>query len=300
VKAIVTGGSGFLGSHIADALSSAGHEVAIFDLTRSRWLRSDQQMTVGSVLDPSAVDRAVRGCDVVFHLAAIADIGAAIERPREAVEVNVMGTVNMLEAARLHGLRRFVLASSIYVYSNQGSFYRTTKQTCENLVHDYHEQCGLDFTVLRFGSLYGPRADSTNGVFQLLAQALERRKIDHYGTGDEVREYIHVRDAAAMSVDVLAPEFANQFIHLAGRERITSRDMLSMINEILGGDIELNFQATSPVGHYVQTPYNYTPRLGQRLMRTTYIDLGLGLLDCLQQMDRRRGDEDGPRPGASS
>jgi UDP-glucose 4-epimerase len=300
MKAVVTGGSGFLGSHIADALSVAGHEVVIFDLAPSRWLRPNQQMMVGSVLDPTAVDRTVRDCDVVFHLAAMADISAAAQRPREAVEINVIGTVNMLEAARLHGARRFVLASSIYVYSTQGSFYRTTKQACENLVHDYHEQFGLDFTVLRFGSLYGPRADRTNGVFQLLSQALEERRIDHYGTGDEVREYIHVRDAAAMSVDVLAPEFANQFIHLTGRERMTSRDMLGMINEIMGGDIELNFQATSPAGHYVQTPYNYTPRLGQRLMRTTYIDLGLGLLDCLQHMDRQRDDEGGPAQGGSS
>ena len=195
----------------------------------------------------------------------MADIGEAIERPRAAVEVNVMGTVNVIEAARAHGLRRFVFASSIYVYSNQGSFYRTTKQACENLLHDYHERFGLDFTVLRFGSLYGPRADRNNGVFQLLSQALTQRRIDHYGTGEEVREYIHVLDAAAMSVDVLAPEFANQFIHLTGRERMTSRDMLKMISEILGGNIELNFQATSPIGHYVQTPYNYTPEAGAPL-----------------------------------
>ena len=66
---------------------------------------------------------------------------------------------------------------------------------------------------------------------------------------------------------------------------MTSRDMLKMINEILGGDIELNFQATNPVGHYMQTPYNYTPKLGRRLNRETYIDLGLGLLDCLQYID---------------
>jgi UDP-glucose 4-epimerase len=291
MRIVVTGASGFLGSHIADALSAAGHETVIFDLARSRWLQSNQRMFIGSVLDPQAVERAVRECDVVYHLAAMADISETMERPRDAVELNIMGTVNVLEAARTHRVRRFVFASSIYVYSNQGSFYRTTKQACENLIHDYHERFGLDFTVLRFGSLYGPRADSTNGVFQLLSQALSQRRIDHYGTGDEVREYIHVLDAAAMSVDVLAPEFANQFIHLTGRERMTSRDMLKMISEMLGGDIELNFKATSPAGHYVQTPYNYIPKLGRRLIRQTYIDLGLGLLDYLQHLDHAERDE---------
>jgi UDP-glucose 4-epimerase len=284
MKVLVTGGSGFLGSHIADALTLAGHQVVIYDQFKSRWLSQGQIMKVGNILDTDATCAAMADCEVVYHLAAMANIKDAIDRPREAVEVNIIGTLNMLEAARLHRVKRFVFSSSIYVYSNEGSFYRTTKQACEHLVHDYQEQFGLDFTVLRFGSLYGPRSDRSNGVHRLLAQALAERRIDYYGTGHEVREYIHVLDAASMSVDILAPEFANQYIHLAGQERMTSRDMLDMIREMMGGDIALSFQATSPVGHYVQTPYNFTPKLGRRLTRKTYIDLGLGLLECLQHM----------------
>jgi UDP-glucose 4-epimerase len=285
MRIVVTGGSGFLGSHIADALSDAGHQVTIFDRAPSRWLRPDQVMMTGTVLDAGMVRTVLRDCDVVYHLAAVADIDEALDAPREAVEVNVMGTLNLLEAACELGLKRFVFASSIYVYSNQGSFYRTTKQACENLTHDYHERFGLNYTVLRFGSLYGPRADRSNGVHRMLTQALAERRMDYYGSGNEVREYIHVFDAAALSVDVLADEFVNQYIHLTGRERMTSRDMMTMVREMMGGDIELKFGATSPPGHYVQTPYNYTPKLGRRLTRSTYIDLGLGLLDYLQQID---------------
>jgi UDP-glucose 4-epimerase len=285
MKILITGGSGFLGSHIADAVSAAGHEAVVFDLHPSQWLKADQRMEQGSILDPVAIKRAMRGCQAVYHLAALADIGGSIEKPREAVEVNVMGTVNMLEAAREHKIDRFVFASSIYVYSDQGSFYRTTKRAGEQLVSDYHERFGLPFTVLRFGSLYGPRADASNGMQQLLLQALKERRIDHYGNGDEVREYIHVLDAAAMSVDILTPEFASQYIHLAGQQRITSHDLINMIKEILGGELEVNFEGKNLPGHYVQTPYNYTPKLGRRLTRNTYIDLGLGLLDRLQDMD---------------
>ena len=293
MKVLVSGGSGFLGSHIADALSEAGHQVVVFDREKSPWLRKGQTMVVGDILDADAVSKAIQGCDAVYHLAAVADISEAMQSPRRTIETNVLGTVNMLEAARVHKVKRFVFSSSIYVYSDQGSFYRSTKRACENLIHDYYEQFGLSFTVLRFGSLYGPRADETNGVFQLLSQALAKRRIDYYGTGEEVREYIHVLDAAAMSVDILSDEFANQYVHLTGRERITSRDMLNMIREIMGGDIKLNFEATSPIGHYVQTPYSYTPKLGRRLMRSTYIDLGLGILDCLQDIDRTNGGPDG-------
>jgi UDP-glucose 4-epimerase len=291
MKILITGGSGFLGSHIADALSAAGHRVAIFDRSPSQWLRSDQTMIVGDILDADAVNAAMRECDVVYHLAAMADINEAIESPRRAVEVNILGTINMLEAARAHRVKRFIFSSSIYVFSNQGSFYRTTKRACEHLISDYQQRFALEFTILRFGSLYGPRSDRSNGVYKLLSQALADRRIDYYGTGDEVREYIHVLDAANMSVDVLAPEFENQYVHLTGRERMTSREMLHMIREIMGGDIELHFGATSPDGHYQQTPYNYTPKFGRRLMRNTYIDLGLGILDCLQYIDSFRDPE---------
>lgn len=292
MKILITGGSGFLGSHVADAVSAAGHEAVVFDIKPSPWLRADQTMKVGSVLDFQAVCEAMEGCQAVYHLAAIADINDAMNRPRDTVEINILGTLNMLEAARALKIQRFVFASSIYVYSNQGSFYRTSKQACEHLIHDYNDQFGLDFTVLRFGSLYGPRADDSNGLRRLLVQALEQKKIDYFGTGNEVREYIHVLDAAAMSVDVLSEEFANQFIHLTGRERMKSRDMLEMIREIMGGEIELNFGPDSQAGHYQQTPYNYTPKIGRRLMRSTYIDLGLGLLDCLQSIDNGNRSEE--------
>lgn len=285
MKILVTGASGFLGSHIADALSAAGHEVALFDLKPSPWLRPDQTMLIGSVLDSDAVRAAVAGRDAVYHLAAVADIEEALGSPRKTVEVNVIGTVNMLEAARETKAGRFVFASSIYVYSNEGSFYRTTKRACEQLIEDFRERFELPFTVLRFGSLYGPRADDTNNVRRMLTQALTERRVEYYGTGEEVREFIHVFDAAAMAVDILAPEFTNQFIHLTGRERMTSREMLNMIREMLGGSVEVGFRASTQTGHYVQTPYNYTPKLGRRLIRSTYIDLGLGLLDCLQELD---------------
>lgn len=292
MRVLVTGGAGFLGSHVADALSDAGHQVVIFDQNESTWLRPDQQQMRGSVLDRDALTAAAQGCEAIYHLAAIADINDAVNRPRETVEVNVIGTLNLLDLARDIGVKRFVFASSIYVYSNQGSFYRTSKQACEHLIHDYYERFGLEFTVLRFGSLYGPRADRSNSVYRLLLQALRERKIDFFGTGEEVREYIHVLDAAAMSVDILSPDFANQFIHLTGRERMTSRDMMGMICEILGGDVSVNYNAHGQTGHYKQTPYNYTPKLGRRLLRSTYIDLGLGLLDCLQALDEPHQDEE--------
>ena len=288
MKVLITGGSGFLGSHVADALSDAGHRVVIFDQEPSRYLRDDQSFIQGDVLDSESVSEAMSTCEAAYHMAAIADIGTAMANPRQTININLIGTLNMLEAAREAKLKRFVFSSSIYVYSNQGSFYRTSKQACEHLVQDYQESFGLDYTILRYGSLYGPRAGKTNAVFRMLNQALTENRIDYGGTGAEIREYIHVLDAAAMSVDILDEAYANQIIHLTGRERMTTRDLLELVKEMMCGRIEVGLSDGHFAGHYTQTPYSYVPKLGRRMTRSTYIDLGLGLLDCLQSMDQNK------------
>lgn len=286
MKVLVTGGSGFLGSHIVDTLTQAGHQVTVLDGRPSPYLAENQEMLVGDILDRDFLAKAVQGKDVVYHLAALADINTALNEPRRAVSVNIMGTLEVLEACRQADVPRLIYSSTIYVYSNQGSFYRTSKQAAEHLIFDYAERFGLEYTILRYGSLYGPRADASNSVFRMLKQALSEGRIDYAGTGKEVREYIHVADAAAMSVQALEQQYANQILHLMGRERMTTADMLEMIQEMMGGNIGLNFGSDTNVGHYTQTPYSYVPKLGRKLTQDTHIDLGLGLLDCLQRMHR--------------
>lgn len=298
MKVLVTGGSGFLGSHVADALTEAGHDVVVFDLEPSRYLQSSQKMIVGDVTNPDHVRQAVEGCDAIYHLAALADIDEAINKPVDTMTVNLMGTVNMLEAAREFGVKRFVFSSSIYVYSDQGSFYRTSKQACEHLIQDYHDRYGLDFTILRYGSLYGPRADSSNAVFKMVTSALESGKVQYSGNGREVREYIHIRDAALMSADVLDDEYKGAILHLTGRERMTTGDMLEMLREIFKNKVEILLGSDTLTGHYMQTPYNYTPRLGRKMTRNTYIDLGLGLLDVIQYLDRSNPETHPPVPSS--
>ena len=295
MKVLVTGGSGFLGSHVADALSERGHDVVIYDLKPSPYASDAQSQIIGSVLDLDALGVAMKGCGAVYHLAAIADLDDAIKMPLETVEVNILGTANVLEQARRNEVERFVYSSSIYVYSDHGSFYRTSKRAGELLVEDYRKQYGLAYTVLRFGSLYGPRADEHNSVFRMLSQALNERCIDYSGSGDEVREYIHVLDAAAAAADMLDAEFKNESISLTGHERMKTREMLEMINEMMGRDLTVKFQAATDDGHYIQTPYSYNPRLGKKLAREKHIDLGLGLLDCLQEIDKARNDNGGDR-----
>ena len=122
LNVLITGGSGFLGSHVADTFSEAGHKVLIFDIKDSPYLRKDQKIFLGDILDGHSLEKAMEGIDMVFHLAALADIDVAKRRPYDTMNINIMGTVNVLEAARKNNVDKVIFASSIYVNSRAGSF----------------------------------------------------------------------------------------------------------------------------------------------------------------------------------
>lgn len=279
-----------MGSHIADEATDRGHEVVIFDRQPSLWRSGEQVEVVGDILDFNAMSRAMVDCDAVYHCAAIADLGEARMDPRTAVSVNVLGTLSVMQAAQATGMRRLLHASSVYVYSRSGSVYRTTKRAAESLLSDLSEEYGLASTLLRFGSLYGPRADADNAILRLTTQAVKERRIDFWGDGSEVREYIHIRDAAALALDALSPEFNGQALHITGRERLTSRELVETIAETLGGEIDITFMDEPFEGRYRLTPFSHEDTLGRRIVSPTYIDLGLGLLEQIRMVSDE-GDE---------
>ena len=284
MNVLVTGGSGFLGSHLSDALSDAGYNVFIFDICQSPYLRSDQNMITGDLLDHDLLHDVVRDMDIVYHLAGIADIDECSQRPVDTARINILGTVNLLEAARQANVDRFVFASSVYVYSDLGFFYRSSKQACESYIENYADLYGLKYTCLRYGSLYGPRSDDRNGVYRLIKQAIENEKIVYHGTGEEQREYIHVLDAAKSSIEVLSPEFENTNVVLTGKEKIRSADLLNMIKEMFGHKIEIEYRSSTNPFHYKITPYNFSPKLGYKLVCNPHIDMGQGLLQNIAQV----------------
>ncbi len=284
MKALVFGGAGFVGSHVADALSEEGYVVTVYDRKQSPYIRADQLMVIGDILDERAVQNVTQGMDIVYNFAGVADIDTAAAQPLPVVKNNILGNALILEACRTASVKRFVFASSLYVYGKSGSFYRSAKLACELLIENYNEVYGLPYTILRYGSLYGPRSASTNAVYRFVKQALEKGKIVRYGDGEELREYIHVVDAAKGSVAILSEEFKNQNVILTGQQQVRIRDLLIMINEILGNKIMIEYAQVTESCHYEITPYAFTPRVGKRLLQNTYFDLGQGVLDLIHRM----------------
>lgn len=285
MKACVIGGSGFLGSHVCDHLSDAGYAVTILDQVASPWLRADQKMLVGDLLDEALLDQSVADSDVVYNFAAIADLNKALSTPIDTARVNVLGNVLVLDACRRHTVRRFIYASTVYVYSREGGFYRCSKQAAEQYVEEYQRAYGLDYTILRYGSLYGPRSDNRNGLFRIVQDALQSGVIRYVGSPEAMREYIHVEDAARASVAALGPEFCNASVVLTGQEVMRVSDLLKMLAEILGKGASVEFVEAEQAGHYVRTPYAYQPKLGRKYVPPMHVDLGQGLLQLIGEVE---------------
>jgi len=228
---------------------------------------------------------AIRGAGAVYNFAGIADLDEARTQPEQTVLSNVLGNVRVLEACLEHGVSRYLYASTVYVFSQAGGFYRGSKQASETYIEEYHRRHGLQYTILRYGSLYGPRSDHRNGLYRIVQRALRDRVLAYDGKPDTVREYIHVQDAARASVAVLDETFRNQHIVLTGPESLRIYDLLKMLGEILGIDSEAEFRDLDIEGHYTRTPYSYNPRIGRRYHPPYHVDFGQGLLQLIEEID---------------
>lgn len=283
----VFGGAGFLGGHVSDQLSKSGYKVRIFDKQKSPWLRDDQEMIVGDLLDAEAVNKAIKGSEVVYNFAAVADLDEALNQPVPTLQVNVLGNLNVLEGCRAHGTGRFIYASTVYVNSREGSFYRISKQASEQLVEEYHQLYGLEYTILRYGSIYGPRSDEHNGLFRIVRDAIKNNVVRYEGHPESLREYVHVEDVARASVAVLGKEFCNENIVLTGQEGMRVYDMLKMLAEIMGIPDQVEFIEAQYKGHYVRTPYAYEQKIGRKYIQSLHVDLGQGLLQLINEVQEK-------------
>ena len=288
-KVVVVGGSGFVGSHTADALSDKGFDVVIFDNRESPWIRDDQEMIIGDILNPDQVNGAVSGAEYVYHFAGIADIAESRRRPLDTVSLNVVGATNVAQAVSDFNVRRLIYASTMYVYSPYGSFYRATKQAAEAIIEVYAEHFGLEYSFLRYGSLYGPRAQKWNSLRGYIEKIIQTGHIEYSGTGKERREYIHAIDAANLSVDILDKKYKNKAITVTGHQVLYSEEMIDLIFEIAGKKKEVAYlnQNVDP-DHYLNTPYRFTPKTAIKLVPDQYFDLGQGILEVMEEITKEK------------
>ena len=258
MRTVVTGGCGFIGSHVVDALVAAGHEVVVVDAA-ARVLNPAAEYRTADILDVDALTAALEGGEVVFHLAAAADVEQVAADPVRALRLNVEGTGNALEAARRAGLNRFVLASTVWVYGaahdggggagpdpgelaedvpidlrRSGHLYVATKLAAEMTVHSYRELYGQHYTILRYGIPYGPRMRDALVVAKFVRAALAGEPITIAGEGRQTRNYVYVEDLAAAHVLALSPAAEDETFALEGTTPISVRQIADTVDELLG------------------------------------------------------------------
>ena len=284
-KIIVFGGSGFMGSHLCDALTNEGYHVTIFDKNKSEFITKNQKMVVGDIQDISKVNRAIKGSSFVFNFAGVSDIEYSNNNLIETVNQNILANSILLEESLKHKVERFIFASSLYVNSFSGGNYRISKQACEDFIENFYINYGLNYTILRYGSLYGPRSDERNGIFRFIKSAIKQKKMIFNGKSTSLREFIHVHDAALLTTQILKNKFKNKKITITGQSSLTIKELLNLIKEILSDSkIKIIFNTNSKTSHYEITPYSYKPDYSKKMYPKLFIDLGEGIVKMVDEV----------------
>ena len=249
MRAAVTGGCGFIGSHVVDHLVAAGHEVLVVD-KQKRWLNPAASYVIADIFDETALRGAIRGFDAVFHMAGVADVNEVAADPVSAVRLDVEGAARVLDAAHRGRCGRVLLASTVWVYgataghgertedapvdlARSGHLYVSTKLAAEMVMRSYLEMYDQEFTILRYGVPYGPRMRAALVIAKFVRAAQNGEPIMIAGTGEQQRNFVYVEDLAEAHVLALTPAAANQTIALEGNTPVSVNEIAEAVQRLV-------------------------------------------------------------------
>ena len=261
MKVAVTGGSGFIGSHVVDKLLAAGHRVLVID--RRPPHRPDAAYRDVDITDLNGLLRATAGCDAIFHLAGVANVNDAHADPVGTMEINVVGTARVWEAARRNQVGRAVLASTVWVYASAtgeeaadedtpfrldgtGHVYTASKLAAELVVTSYADLYDQKYTILRYGIPYGPRMREELVIPRFVRAALAGEKITIHGDGLQYRNYVYVEDMADAHLLTLADEATNQTFNLEGPAPVSIRQVAEVVRSLANPLLHIEFVPARP------------------------------------------------------
>ena len=256
---LITGGAGFIGSHLADALLAKGYSVRVLD-DLSTGKRSNLQLDdprieliEGDVADAALVAKVMVGCCAVAHLAAVASVQASVDDPVRTHQSNFIGTLNVCEAMRQAGVKRVLFASSAAIYGNNGEGqsidedtakapltpYASDKLAGEYYLDFYRRQHGLEPAVFRFFNIFGPRQDPSSpysGVISIFSErAVKGLPITVFGDGEQTRDFVYVEDLVDLLVQAIeAPTLEVGAVNVGWNQATTLKQMLQALREVVG------------------------------------------------------------------
>ena len=283
MKCLITGGSGFLGSHLAEELIKQNHKVIILNKFSPK-IRLDKRIKFikADLLNKKKIELAVKNQDIVFHYGGLSGIDESMTNPLKTAEYNIMGTIRLLELCLKYKIKRFIFASTVYVNSEQGSFYKSSKRATEDFIKEYKKKYNLEFTILRFGTVYGLRANKENSINKIINLAIKKKKIIYSGNKQTIREYINVKDAAKMAVKVIGKKYANKYIQISGNKKTSVIKALNIIKKELAIKSKIIFQNKKNEGHYINSPENYKIKKANKIYLRHSTRFNLGIREIIQ------------------
>ncbi len=299
MKILVTGGGGFIGSHLVDLLLSEGHQVRVLDNfstgNRANLPFGNDQLEVltGDIRDPECVAQATCDVNALVHLAAVASVQASVSDPVGTHEVNLLGTLKLLEAARRRGIKRFVFASSAAVYGDTQTLpvaedtppapltpYAADKLASEHYIDFYRRQHGLEPVVFRFFNIFGPRQDPSSpysGVISIFMQrAISRQPITVFGDGEQSRDFVFVTDLVSLlRTALVATETFSLPMNVGNMQATNLNQLLSLIAGFAGGPLSVSYVAPRPGD--IRYSYANNTRLREQLAYQPECPVEVGL-----------------------
>jgi UDP-glucose 4-epimerase len=303
MKVLITGGAGFIGSHLVDQLLAAGNRVRVLDnlsTGKRENLPAHAQLEFiqGDIRDRNLVLDAVRGVQAIVHLAAVASVQASVDDPTGTHETNFDGTLYLLEAARQERIRRFLYASSAAVYGdnthlplvedeilNPLSPYAADKLAGEYYLRFYHAKFGIETTAFRFFNIFGPRQDPSSpysGVISIFVERVRQGEpVTLFGDGHQTRDFVYVGDLVKLLAQTLTtPQTAGQVINVGRGKQCSLLDLLAALEKLTGKPVERKF-AAARLGDIVHSCADVS-RLVRLLGQAPQTDIVTGLAEILR------------------
>lgn len=255
MKILIIGGNGFIGSKVSYALSRRGHDVTIFDIKKNKSKKKKIKFILGDIRNLKSLSKAINGKEIVFNFAALSDIDVARNKPSETIILNILAVSNMLKISKIKKVKRFIQASTIYALSEEGGFYARSKRAAEDYILEFNKMYNINFTILRFGSLYGEGADSNNGINKLILMGKQYKKLIYRGSVNASRRYINIHDAAKLCVQILNSKYKNCIVNITGKKIIRIKDILNFLSIKLGIKRKrIIYKNEKNTGHYDKLP----------------------------------------------
>jgi len=278
---LITGATGYLGSHIAEFFIKKKYSVTLFDKKKSKIFKKNE-FILGDINDLNKFDKITKKINTIFHFAATADLNEANKKPFETIENNLSSTLKLLKVCIKNKVKKIIFASSVYAISEQGGIYSTSKLASEMIIENICKKYNIKFIILRFGTVYGGRANKFNTVNNYIELAKTKKRIFRETQGKEVRSYIHINDVVKLVFESTKKKYENGYYNILGNKKYLVKDLFKIIKMNVPG-LKITFSKVDKRKYnYKINPFTYRLRNGTTVKLKKYISLEKGIKKLIE------------------